>query len=51
MDQLFKRAIYVLKRLVDIVDKMMDNKRKAALRRVGTQSNSVPLSLGMIRLQ
>lgn len=44
VDQLFKRAIYVLKRLVDIVDRMMENKRKAALRRVGSNANSVPMS-------
>eukprot|EP01111_Echinosteliopsis_oligospora_P010549 TRINITY_DN3309_c0_g1_i2.p1 TRINITY_DN3309_c0_g1~~TRINITY_DN3309_c0_g1_i2.p1 ORF type:complete len:709 (-),score=188.36 TRINITY_DN3309_c0_g1_i2:77-2203(-) len=42
VDQLFRRAVYILKRLVDIVDKMIENKRKNALRRAGSTSVSSP---------
>jgi len=46
VDQLFTRAVYILKRLVDIVDKMMENKRKANIRRAGVNSASAsPLTL------
>lgn len=48
VDQLFKRAVYILKRLVDIVDKMVENKRKANIRRTGINSASAsPMGLGM----
>lgn len=51
VDQLFKRAVYILKRLVDIVDKMMENKRKANIRRTGINSAAAsPLALGTIIL-
>eukprot|EP01112_Ceratiomyxa_fruticulosa_P015981 TRINITY_DN4787_c0_g1_i1.p1 TRINITY_DN4787_c0_g1~~TRINITY_DN4787_c0_g1_i1.p1 ORF type:complete len:740 (-),score=173.13 TRINITY_DN4787_c0_g1_i1:40-2259(-) len=43
VEQLFRRSLYVLKRLVDIVDKMMDNKRKANLRRTAQSGPGNPM--------
>ncbi|KAK5580476.1 hypothetical protein RB653_000494 [Dictyostelium firmibasis] len=47
VDQLFKRATYILRRLVDIVDRMIENKKKSSFRRHGNstslfQDNSSP---------
>eukprot|EP01132_Coremiostelium_polycephalum_P003351 gene3351-4202_t len=46
VDQLFKREIYVLRRLVDIVDRMIENKRKLLIRRQASSPtfDSSPLS-------
>ncbi|KAM9977363.1 hypothetical protein ACTFIR_011225 [Dictyostelium discoideum] len=49
VDQLFKRATYILRRLVDIVDRMIENKKKSSFRRHGNstslfQDNSSPSS-------
>jgi len=46
VDQLFARAVYILKRLVDIVDKMIENKRKAATRRAGSSGAALSGTLG-----
>ncbi|EGC39597.1 hypothetical protein DICPUDRAFT_93566 [Dictyostelium purpureum] len=49
VDQLFKRSTYILRRLVDIVDRMIENKKKSSFRRHGNsaslfQDNSSPSS-------
>ncbi|GAM21039.1 hypothetical protein SAMD00019534_042140 [Acytostelium subglobosum LB1] len=51
IDQLFRRAVYILRRLVDIVDRMIENKRRAQIRRVGGSPSfeSAPMSLGGLR--
>ncbi|KAF2077310.1 hypothetical protein CYY_001376 [Polysphondylium violaceum] len=49
VDQLFKREIYILRRLVDIVDRMIENKKKASFRRQASSPmfESSPLTLGL----
>jgi len=51
VDQLFKREIYILRRLVDIVDRMIENKKKASYRRQQSSPmfESSPLTVQSLR--
>eukprot|EP01133_Synstelium_polycarpum_P002498 gene2498-2844_t len=51
VEQLFRRAVYILRRLVDIVDRMIENKRKIQLRRAASSPTfeSAPITLNSLR--
>ncbi|EGG23135.1 hypothetical protein DFA_05265 [Cavenderia fasciculata] len=51
VNQLFVRAVYILRRLVDVVDRMIENKRRLQIRRATSspQFESSPLTLQSLR--